>query len=324
MRIAHISDIHADTSTAFQKRFRDLLQFIRTHRADHLVITGDLTDKALPDEYDTVIRILKEFDYSSGENLTVIPGNHDLYPAVYQSFTFRLSTLREEFREDPVRITKELYRVLRAYRKFTPQTYRDALRTFVAHFKWSFDDAMSFGTEKTGGFPYVKHLNDDFAIVCIESNYVSPHIKNFLPYALVKYAITKDMFSVTDSPICSNGWIDTGLFEQALSHPAVKNKQLIVLLHHYLYPEEHGLRYMSKDFERTMSLVNKDEFLRVVRESNTAMLLHGHWHITEAYSICNGTFTALNGAGSIREDNGKWNILDLSANKVNIDEVHMS
>jgi len=316
MRIAHISDIHANTSITFHKRFRDLLQSIRTHRADHLVITGDLTDKALPAEYDTVIRILKEYDYSSGENLTVIPGNHDLYPTVYQSFTFRLSTLRQEFREDPVRITKELYRVLRAYRKFTPQTYRDALCTFIARFRWTFDNAISFGTEKTGGFPYVKHLNNEFAVVCLDSNYVSPHIKTILPLALFKYAFTKNMYAATDNPICSNGWIDITLFKEALYSSGAAGKNLIVLLHHYVYPIELVLRYMTDSFERTMSLVNRDEFVDVVSRNNVAAILHGHWHVTEEYTIGTQNIRALNGAGIVHHNTLNWNLLELTGDTI--------
>ncbi len=322
MRIAHISDIHADISSAFQNRFHALLHSIRNQRIDHLMITGDLTDKATGEEYEVVIRILNEYGFSSGENITVIPGNHDLYPSVYQSFTFRLSTLRQEFREDPVRVTKELYRVLRAYRKFTPEIYRKALHEFVSRFQWTFDNAISLGPEATGGFPYLKHLNDEYAAVCLESNYVSPHIKSILPYALIKYAIKKDMFAATDSPICSNGWIDIELLNRALFHPEVKHKKLIILLHHYLYPQDQVLKYMSKDFERTMTLVNKNHFLDVVRESNPELILHGHWHVTEEYSLCNGRIRALNGGGLFQQNRATWNLITLTGDGLTRSEIN--
>ncbi len=321
MKIAHISDLHADTTLSFQNRFRNLLQSIRDHHVEHLIITGDLTDKATHDEYDTVIRILNEYDFTSGKDLSVIPGNHDLFPSVYQTFTFRLSTLREEFRSDPIRITKELYRVMRAYRKFTPDEYRHALSEFLTRFQQTFDTAIAIGTSETEGFPYIKHLHDDYAAVCIESNYVSPHINTVLPYALLKYFITKDMYSVTDSPICSNGWVDTDLLKRALAHPEVKDKKLIVLLHHYVYTSEQERRYMNPSFARTMSLVNREALIDELSQSNAKLLLHGHWHVTEEYTVCDGNLRALNGAGVFFKKDGKWNLLTLGSDGVKREEI---
>lgn len=54
----------------------DLLQ----HTPDHIAITGDLTNIALPEEFATTARWLQALRPS--EQLTVIPGNHDAYVAV--------------------------------------------------------------------------------------------------------------------------------------------------------------------------------------------------------------------------------------------------
>jgi 3',5'-cyclic AMP phosphodiesterase CpdA len=54
----------------------DLLQ----HAPDHIAITGDLTNIALPEEFARTARWLRAL--RSSEALTVIPGNHDAYVAV--------------------------------------------------------------------------------------------------------------------------------------------------------------------------------------------------------------------------------------------------
>ncbi len=54
--------------------FRNYLQ---THRPDHLLLTGDLTNLGLPQEYRAVTAFLKTLLPS--EELSVVPGNHDAY-----------------------------------------------------------------------------------------------------------------------------------------------------------------------------------------------------------------------------------------------------
>jgi 3',5'-cyclic AMP phosphodiesterase CpdA len=54
----------------------DLLQ----HAPDHIAITGDITNIALPEEFASSARWLRGLGTS--ETLTVIPGNHDAYVAV--------------------------------------------------------------------------------------------------------------------------------------------------------------------------------------------------------------------------------------------------
>jgi 3',5'-cyclic-AMP phosphodiesterase len=321
MRIAHISDIHARYTSSFQSRFRYLLESIRDHNIEHLIITGDLTDKARSEEYNIVIDILNEHGFTSGNELTVIPGNHDVFPSVFQSFTFRLSTLREEFRREPLRVSKELYRVMRAYRKFRPEHYYHALRYFNARFHHTFDSAISIGSGETMGFPYIKHLNERYAAVCIESNYVSPQIKKFLPYALLKYLITKDIFVETDNPICSNGWVDTDLLRKALIHPEVRNKKIILLLHHFLYTEKQVTRYMSPLFANTMSLVNREAVVEELNRSTVELILHGHWHVTESYTVADGMLHAINGAGVFRQGDNRWSVVTLAETGIQYESV---
>ena len=104
-KLAHISDPHLGPLPPFRvaelmnKRFFGYLSWVRRRRAlhrpevltalaedmadlapDHLVVTGDLTNIALPEEFTQVGRWLQGL--GAPEAVTVIPGNHDAYVAV--------------------------------------------------------------------------------------------------------------------------------------------------------------------------------------------------------------------------------------------------
>lgn len=101
-RIAHISDTHVLSPAGvhwremfFNKRItghaNTILRRGRVHRrgsleavldaaaasADHLVVTGDITNLALESEYHEALSLLERI--AGSVEVTVIPGNHDLY-----------------------------------------------------------------------------------------------------------------------------------------------------------------------------------------------------------------------------------------------------
>ena len=102
IRIAHISDLHVLSSTGaqwrhiiFNKRLTGYANLIlrrgRVHRreyllaalsaavvrADHLVVTGDITNLSLEHEYEEARVLLDEA--ARRTEVTVVPGNHDIY-----------------------------------------------------------------------------------------------------------------------------------------------------------------------------------------------------------------------------------------------------
>lgn len=104
MRIAHLSDLHVlalDGITPAQLLTKRLtgyanLKLKRSHKhrpghlslvaravkdysIDHVVITGDLTNLALEDEFDAVRALLADDLALAPEQVSVVPGNHDLY-----------------------------------------------------------------------------------------------------------------------------------------------------------------------------------------------------------------------------------------------------
>lgn len=104
MRVAHFSDLHVlalegvSRSRFLNKRFTGLvnLRLKREHKhrpahvravarevarakVDHVVITGDLTNLALEQEFEAVKRLIEEDLGLDAQHVTVVPGNHDLY-----------------------------------------------------------------------------------------------------------------------------------------------------------------------------------------------------------------------------------------------------
>lgn len=104
MKIAHLSDLHllslegVPARRFFNKRFTGWLNLRlargRVHRAayvraiarevkrigvDHVVVTGDLTNLALEPEFDLARDVLTSDLGLDPGNVTIVPGNHDLY-----------------------------------------------------------------------------------------------------------------------------------------------------------------------------------------------------------------------------------------------------
>jgi 3',5'-cyclic AMP phosphodiesterase CpdA len=104
MRIAHFSDLHVlDLEGVKPHRFlnkrltgyanlrlkrghihhpsyvRAISREVTRAKVDHVVITGDLTNLALETEYEAVRRLLEEELGLGAKDVSVVPGNHDLY-----------------------------------------------------------------------------------------------------------------------------------------------------------------------------------------------------------------------------------------------------
>jgi 3',5'-cyclic AMP phosphodiesterase CpdA len=104
MRIAHFSDLHVlsldgvapmrflnkritgyanlrlKRGHVHHPRFvRAIASRIREAGADHVAITGDLTNLALDEEFEAVYRLLHEELGLSPRDVSIVPGNHDLY-----------------------------------------------------------------------------------------------------------------------------------------------------------------------------------------------------------------------------------------------------
>jgi Icc protein len=71
--IAHVSDTHLDTDERSTERTRAVMAHLEDlHDLDAVLITGDVTDPARPDEYELAREL-----FASRHPVMVCPGNHD-------------------------------------------------------------------------------------------------------------------------------------------------------------------------------------------------------------------------------------------------------
>lgn len=112
LRIAHVSDLHVLAplgvglrEVLFNKRVTGYLNLLTKRgrayrreyllavldeaaaRADHVVVTGDITNLSLEGEYEEARRLLAEV--ARAAEVTVVPGNHDIYlPSIHRERRF--------------------------------------------------------------------------------------------------------------------------------------------------------------------------------------------------------------------------------------------
>jgi 3',5'-cyclic AMP phosphodiesterase CpdA len=63
-----------------RKRVARALVEVRKSGADHLVITGDLTEDGTPPQFEVLAEVLADSKIAP-ERITLVPGNHDAYDA---------------------------------------------------------------------------------------------------------------------------------------------------------------------------------------------------------------------------------------------------
>lgn len=93
MLIAHISDLHLNSfyNDSNFKKVKFLIKYISEKKADHLVLTGDITDNASEKDLEMFRRLLKTYGYLNSEKLSIVIGNHDIFGGVQKAeeiFTF--------------------------------------------------------------------------------------------------------------------------------------------------------------------------------------------------------------------------------------------
>jgi 3',5'-cyclic-AMP phosphodiesterase len=77
-RLAYLSFGRPHDAEGRRRRFAEALSRVRASGAHHLVITGDLSEDGLPEQFEVVAEILAESRLDPS-TVTLLPGNHDVY-----------------------------------------------------------------------------------------------------------------------------------------------------------------------------------------------------------------------------------------------------
>ncbi len=83
MIIAHFSDLHLQALDEEYDWVLSMVDDAAERGADHLVITGDLVDAAQLRVAESLIKDISERGYGSGSKLSIVPGNHDIFPVTF-------------------------------------------------------------------------------------------------------------------------------------------------------------------------------------------------------------------------------------------------
>jgi len=246
MKIAHISDLHL--SRIFKRnnirKTKRLIKYCIEQGFDHLVITGDISDNC--DEKDFLIlrNILSNFNLLDSKKVSITIGNHDIFGGVQTAI-------------DVVNFPSKCLRT----------NYDEKVKSFVNHFKELFEDAIFPIPDKK--FPFAKIIND-ISIIGINSIAEYSRIKN---------------------PFASNGKVYSEDFQAVkamLEFDSLKNKRKIVAIHHHFYKNlVEATSSQSHIWNRiegyTIKLRGKKKLLKLFKENNIDVVLHGHSHEVKEY-----------------------------------------
>ena len=264
MNIAHISDLHTGLSEKQTENIETLVAKIHKLCIDHLIITGDITARGHDHEFHTIIRILKKYDLFSSERLTVIPGNHDLFRFVLKYYHFASDVIKKMHRL-PVVLGKAIL--------FNENKYNEEIIRFHNFFNNGYQNALM---DSNTPFPSAKAIGNGIILICVDSNKVIKLLKN------------KGI---------SNGEIESGNLEKLLKDPQLVGKTKILLMHHYLYPENEIIKACGSKFSSYMKLYNRLEIIHLLEQYKVDLVLHGHYHINSKYKLLN-SIKVLNSGGS--------------------------
>lgn len=246
MKIAHISDLHL--SRIFKRynirKTKRLIKYCIEQGFDHLVITGDISDNC--DEKDFLIlrNILGNFNLLDSKKVTITIGNHDIFGGVQTA-------------ADVVNFPSKCLKT----------NYDEKVKSFVNHFNELFENAIfPIPGEK---FPFAKIIND-ISIIGINSIAEYSRIKN---------------------PFASNGKVYSEDFQAVkamLEFDSLKNKRKVIAIHHHFYKNlvqatSSQNHIWNKIEGYTLKLRGKKKLLKLFKENNVDIVLHGHSHEVKEY-----------------------------------------
>ncbi|MBI5726504.1 MAG: metallophosphoesterase, partial [Ignavibacteriales bacterium] len=93
MIFAHISDLHINTEivNSHLRQAEALINSALEQGAEHFIITGDVSDKALAEDFRRLRELLKKYKLLDPQKLSMVIGNHDIFGGVSHAediFTF--------------------------------------------------------------------------------------------------------------------------------------------------------------------------------------------------------------------------------------------
>lgn len=246
MRIAHLSDLHLCSlfkENNFLKLEKAILKGLELG-VQHFVFTGDITDNANINELKKFKDLLKKLKIYNTNMSTLTIGNHDIFGGPQTA-------------SDVISFPSKCFKV----------DYNEKVKSFIDFFKELFENTIT--TDENFSFPFLKIVHDN-ALIIINSI---------------------DEYSRFKNPFASNGRIKKDArqkISKLLNHEKIKDKLKISVIHHHFYHKNENVsssenNIWSKVENYTMKLRNKKKILKLFKENNVKIVLHGHSHEMKEY-----------------------------------------
>lgn len=281
MRIAHLSDLHLspDHYPERSEIFYRILRTCSSLSVDHIVITGDITNQARPNEFSHARSILQECGFLDPSKLTVTIGNHDIFGGPY-------------YAEDVL-----------TFPGFCRKTdYHSKVKEFTAAFRESFKGCKYVSGDSI--FPFVKIIND-VALVGVNSVAEWNTLSNPLGSngEVGKHQLKKldEIFSGE----MLKGKTVLVLIHHHFNKPEAKKSA------------GHLERLWHTIESSTMKLRNKKRLFKLFRSSMVSNVLHGHVHHHHRYTRKDIKF--LNAGGTMFGDEfgaHRFHLLNVAGNSI--------
>jgi 3',5'-cyclic AMP phosphodiesterase CpdA len=246
LNIAHISDLHLNSfyNESNYHRFEYLLKKLKDDKIDHLIITGDLADNASEKDFLFVRKLLSKYGFLSGDKLTIIVGNHDIFGGVQRA-------------ED----------ILNFPDKCRTVNYNQKLNEFTSFFPETLENC--FFISSNSYYPFAKIFG---SVMMIGVNSIAAYSKISNPFA------SNGEVNVAQFNEIHN------LLKTRLPHVKYRFILIHHHFNKYKSKAKSSLGNVWQSIEKqTIKLKNKRRLFNLFNEYDVDLVLHGHLHESKEY-----------------------------------------
>jgi 3',5'-cyclic AMP phosphodiesterase CpdA len=246
MRIAHLSDLHFTTffSNNNLHQIELGLRYAIENGADHIAITGDLTDNAVPRDFIILRRLFESLNLLHCNKLSLVIGNHDIFGGVQTA-------------EDIFNFPEKCGKV----------NYKQKIDSFYNYFPELFNSSINYNPLDV--FPFVKKIDN---ILLIGLNSIAEYSMVSNPFAsngLIELSQLNKVSEILEQ------YHDEKLRKIVLVHHHF-NKMHVT--------ENSTGGFWQKIEKQTMKLRKKKRLLKIFKHFNVELVLHGHYHVSKDYT----------------------------------------
>ncbi len=287
MRIIHLSDLHIskDFKRDNIKKFKACIKHISQFSFDHLVITGDLSENAKPEEFKLIRQILKSYDLLDSAKVSIVIGNHDIFGGVQRAMD-----------------------IIDFPRRCKNVDYELQVANFIYHFEELFTDCQFASPNKF--FPYYKSLGE---IGIIGINSIATYSKIGNPMASTGKVYSEQLDDIQRLST-ENKWRNQ--HRLALVHHHFYKKNLEATS-----PQN---KVWNKIESYNLRLRNKKKTIKLLKECGINLVLHGHSHDVKQYSRKGIHFLNAGGSIENEKNSFSFYIIEINKDEWNIELQYIS